>query len=437
MIRYFFILSMLSTATLLADELSLAGDAKLSGTVRSISEEGLVELSTPLSPETIFLKGASVSNVVFSSSDRNSGVTSSRVVLTNGDVIPAVVRSLDGATLSVESADAGKLEIRRDALSALQFGLGENRVIQSGIESVPDWSGEEILDEWKLDGQTLVMGGPGLVSRKLDLPPRFTIHFQIHWNTAPAFQLTFADPLKEEDENSDRYAFLFNSTGIELRRYTLDGKAPVILGFLKRSLSQYPDKSLKVELRVDRIQRMLFLYLNGEPEGRFLDVVGPSPLEGGISIGNTSMEGAELELSQFKVTEWNPSHDRYRTTERGDKNTDALITRQGERWNGRLVAIDSRATGAVFVFKSDSRPESLELLEGEVSTIFLRDTNPSDKRQVYPFSLQLQGKGILNVASCAFDEMNAKVVHPLLGSLTIPRQRIASLKWAAKKGEEP
>ena len=437
MIRYLFSLSVLSSVTLLADELSLVGDAKLSGTVRSISGEGLVELSTPLSPETIFLKGASVSNVIFSSSDRKADNSSSRVVLTNGDVIPAMVRSLDASTLSVESADAGKLEIRRDALSALQFGIGENRMIQSGIEPIQDWSGEEILDAWKLEGQTLTMSGQGLISRKLELPTRFMIRFQIHWNTPPAFQFTFADPLKEEDENADRYAFLINSTGIELRRYTSDGKPPVTLGFLKRSLSQYPDKSLKVELRVDRFQRMLFLYLNGEPEGRFLDVVGPSPLAGGISIGNTSMEDSELEFSQFKVTEWNPSHDRYRTTERGDKNTDALITRQGERWNGRLLTIDNRATGAVFVFQSDSRPEPLELPEEEISTIFLTNKTPLDKGQIYPFSLQLQENGILNVASCAFDEVNAKVVHPLLGMLTIPRQRIASLKWTAKKGEEP
>jgi len=437
MIRYLFTLSMLSSVTLLADELSLVGDAKLSGTVLSISEGGLVELSTPLSPETIFLKGASVSNVVFSPSDKKGDTTSSRVLLANGDVIPATVRKLDGATLSVDSADAGKLEIRRDALSALQFGLGEDRIIQSGIESVPDWSGEEILDEWKMEGKILVMGGQGLISKKLELPPRFTIRFQITWDIAPAFQITFADPLKEEDENSDRYAFSFHSTGIELRRYTSDGKAPVILGFLKRSLSQYPDKLLKVELRVDRIQRMIVLYLNGEPEGRFLDVVGPSPSAGGISIGNTSMEGTELEFSQFQVTEWNPSHDRYRTTERGDKKTDALITRQGERWNGRLEAIESRDAGAVFVFKTDSRSEPLELPEGEISTIFLADTNLSGKRQIYPFSLKLQGNGILNVASCTFDEANAKVVHPLLGTLTIPRQHIASLKWAAEKGDEP
>ncbi|HEX7261346.1 MAG TPA: hypothetical protein VF258_05985, partial [Luteolibacter sp.] len=52
-----------------ADELSLTGDARLTGTVRSINEAGVVELASALSPDPVLLKAGAVTKVEFSASE--------------------------------------------------------------------------------------------------------------------------------------------------------------------------------------------------------------------------------------------------------------------------------------------------------------------------------------------------------------------------------
>ena len=51
---------------LCADELTLDGGARLTGTVRSINEAGVVELASELSPEPVLLKRGTVEKVEFS-----------------------------------------------------------------------------------------------------------------------------------------------------------------------------------------------------------------------------------------------------------------------------------------------------------------------------------------------------------------------------------
>src|SRR5688572_30864660 len=110
------ILAASASGVLRADDLTLTGDARLTGTVRSINEAGVVELASALSPEPVLLKAGAVTKVEFSAPESVSNPPGSLIELANGDLLPATVESLDEKNLSVVTSDAGRLSIPRTAL---------------------------------------------------------------------------------------------------------------------------------------------------------------------------------------------------------------------------------------------------------------------------------------------------------------------------------
>ena len=91
---------------LVADQLALGGGARLTGTVRSITEAGVVELASELAPEPLLLQPGAVDRIEFSSTGAVPPPPPAVVELTNGDLLPATLETLDERQLTVVSPDA-------------------------------------------------------------------------------------------------------------------------------------------------------------------------------------------------------------------------------------------------------------------------------------------------------------------------------------------
>ena len=101
------------------DSLTLADDTRLTGSVRSIHENGVVELETVISPDLIELKAGGVTQVEFDAPRSQIDPPGCFVELTNGDQLPVEVENLDGDSLKVVTADAGPFSIPRTALKSM------------------------------------------------------------------------------------------------------------------------------------------------------------------------------------------------------------------------------------------------------------------------------------------------------------------------------
>ena len=68
--------------------------------------------------------------------------------------------------------------------------------------------------------------------------------------------------------------------------------------------------------------------------------------------------------------------------------------------------------------------------EQEVSTLFLAGgvNGSGEKDDSAPFTLRLRGGGKMHVTSCVFADGKMTIVHPLLGSMQIPRDGINFLE---------
>lgn len=420
------------SGVLLADDLTLGGGARLTGTVRSINEAGVVELASQLSPDPLLLKNGAVEKVEFSSKSAAAPPPPALVELTNGDLLPGAIEVLDDTQLTLISPEAGRLEIPRDSLKSVQLGVQHRKVVYSGPRSLVEWNGgEEAAKNWAFDQNGLIANGQATASKDLSLPPQFILRFTLKWQVKqlPNFQVYFADPLKAKGEPCDRYFLRFSGAGLDVKREATKGKRYTDILQLNRTPNQYPERQLQVEIRVNRKGSRLQVFLNGEPEGEFVDPLPTVPDGTGITLSSTAPNGSSQEIRDIEVLEYDDSRGRHHSEERGDPKSDSLISREDDRWGGRLLDIRKTDEGPVFRFKSDFQKDPLEIPQADVSTIFFAvKAGKAPDEKVHPFVLRLRGEGSLRVASCLFSGDAVSAVHPLLGPMNFRREGIVALE---------
>lgn len=428
-----------AAGVLRADDLTLTGEARLTGTVRSINETGVVELASPLSPEPVQLKAGAVTKVEFSAPESVPNPPGALIELANGDLLPATVESLDEKNLGVVTTDAGRLSIPRTALKSMQLGIQKRKVIYSGPSGKDEWSiYKEGSPGWKFSENALTAEGQAYSTKTFDTPARFILKFNLKWQAKPAFQIMFAAPATNSAGPVDRYYLQFGGAGLEIKRESSEGKRYNSVMILQRTPDQFPGNQLDVEIRVDRKASRLHLFLNGEPEGAGLDPVGKAPLGNSITLISEASAGFTQEIRGIEISELDNTRIRHRSEDRGDPKTDSLISRDEDRWSGHLAGIRPGPEGMVFSFKSDFQEAPLELAEADVSTIFFAaPESVATSGQVHPFALRLRGGGMLRVSACAFSETGITATHPLLGALKISRAGVSALERTDAANPKP
>jgi len=419
----------LSVFTTAAD-VSLMGEAKLTGDVVAMDASGTITLASPVSKKPLLLNGSRVRSVNFEIADKNFIVPDQRVELINGDVLPVRVDGLDETMMIVASPDLGSFRIPREFVDSVRFGIVPERMVYNGTESTDGWkldSGD--ARNWEIKDGRYLATGQGMISRDLVLPEKFILRFHLNWDTHPNFRMFFAGPSKPPGEQANRYYLQFSASGFEIRREMM-GKTrytPIVL--LSRTPEEIPENTLKVELRVDRSNGLLQLFLNGQLEGRYTDPVSDIPDGGHIAMISQAPQESEQSVTNLEVLEWDDRADRHRSEDRGDGKTDALIGRFGERFGGSLTQIKKGDSGTVYLFKSDFQKDMIELPEEEVSTIFFAASGVAAKQKKEKgLILRLRGGGDMRVSTCEFGAEEVKAVHPLLGEVEIDRAGITSIE---------
>lgn len=429
-------LLLLATATVGgADDLSLKGDARLSGNVKSISADGVVELESALSPAALRLKPDAVQKITFENTGPAVAMPGMLVELANGDLIPGDVGTLDEKLLKVTTSDMGELGIVRSSLNSLQFGVQRQKLIYSGPKSLEEWTtDEEAARNWRFVKDGLVASGPAVAIRKIDVPERFVLRFNLKWKSNPSFIVYFADPLLTNAEKVDRYFLQFSPSGIEVKRESSHGLKIQTVILLNRGLGNFSTRQVDVELRVDRESSKIHLYLDGEPEASGVDPVDVAPTGSGFAFVSSAPTGSSQEIRDIQVLDFDDSRERHHSEERGDTKTDSMISRDDDRWSGHLASMGRQAEGTVLTFTSDFQEQPLELLENDVSTVFFAKSGEPEKPDAEDaWVLRLRGGGTLHVSSCIISDNHISTTHSLLGPLEINRAGVMALEKSARE----
>lgn len=402
---------------------------RLTGEVTAMSEDGKITVVSPISKNPLSVNGSKVSEITFEPAENNSVIPDQRVTLANGDVLPVTVTKLSAESLSATSPDLGDLVIPREAIDTIQLGIVPKKVIYSGPEGLGGW----ILDQgnpqsWELQNNRFLAQGNGVISKDAALPEKFIIRFSLNWKNRPNFRFFFADPLKNNGERVNRYFLQFAGAGMELKRESAGRVRYTTVALIDRTPDRFTGNRMDIEIRMDRSTGLIHFYLDGELEGRYADRLSYIPAGSGIAFQNHAPPESEQSISNIEILEWDDRGDRHRSEERGEGLDDSLIGRFGERFSGRLTEIRSAKKGTVYVFKSDFQKERIKLPEEEVSTIFFGSRKEKDFSEMEGLVVKLRGDGEIRVSACEFGEKTVKIVHPLLGPITLDRRGITSLE---------
>jgi len=412
-----------------ADELSLSDDAHLVGTVTAIAENGSVRLESPLSSEPLLLRPGAVQKMVFSGPAEAPRPGTTRVILKGGEILPCELKGLDGDSLKVATSFSDELKLPRASLSAMELGILSEKALVSTPTGIEGWT----TQAWKFKENGFSSTNNGPLSHAFDLPDQYIIRFRLSWRNLPNIRICFADPLENGAKPIDRYFIQFNNAGIALQRQNSTGRTYIPFITLGRRPDSFPKSQVDIEVRVDRTQSMIWLYLDGNLEGRFKDP-GPAPKSGGMSFESNAGNDTEHRITDFRILSWDATGDRHRTEDRGDKKSDSLIDTDGDRYSGRLESINlGQNADATLTFKSPLLEKPLSIPAKKVSTVFFADESKAAvDAPTTPLLMKLRDGGTLKVQSCVFSGDNAQVRHSLLGALQLKRAAIISIEQVTK-----
>ncbi len=420
-------------------EVSFLGDNKITGELTEMDAEGVVSMTTPYSEQSIRLQADKIVKIYFGKSAQKYDLPKQNLTLINGDSFPIDIRGLDDKALRITTPFLGDLDIPRQMIQSLEIGLFAKKNIYNGPNQISEWqnSADEV-SKWEVINGSLVTSGRGMIYRDMKLPENYSVRFKISWEDNPNFRFYFGDPTDYSAKTTiggkavNRYYIQYAKAGMEIKREssskTSNKTSYSTVGLIQRSPQEFVKKELLIEVRVNRKEGRLDLYLNDILEGRYADSSPDVPSGTAISFSAQATDENKLSISDIEVSEWDISGDRFRSEERGDTKEDSVIGRNGERFGGRLLSISNGDKGMVYRFKSNYQEEPKDLPEFEVSSIYFATVSDVEFEKLDGFSLFFQGRGSIQVSKCIFNESSLSVTHPLLGEIQINRNAISRLE---------
>jgi hypothetical protein len=409
-----------------ADEVFLEG-GKLTGTVTGIDASGSLVLQTPLATEPLGIRASAIRKIVISAPADNSPEREDIAELSNGDKLPGDIKSYLNGSFEISTWYAGAIRLPRAAVSAVHFGLRKEHSMLSGPGQLGDWQEHE---GWTVEGNELVAKSAGMIRRAVNLPDSFRYRGRVSWAgqepNQPNLQIFFAESPAADNRKSDCYIITFNYAGLELKRQNSQGKTWNSIRVFNMRPEDFPKSEFDFEIRVNRARGLpvlLELIINGESKGLFEDVSTAPATGSGIAF--RSNEGAELHVSGLEITGWDAKGDIFRSEDRGDTAKDSVIYDKGQRAAGELLEIRPAPPDAKVIFKSPLAGR-LEMPGDVVSSLFLAKTAAPAAPQ--PFVISLRGGGSLRAALQPSQGDHITLVHPLIGTLSIPRAAITMIE---------
>ena len=278
--------------------------------------------------------------------------------------------------------------------------------------------------------------GKGHLAQQLPLPDKVRYQYDLSWQSSPNFAFRFFAENNSAASKQNAYELIFNSEGMEIRRYpdnTQSALRVISLSPADIQQGQKQKKSINIDLRADKSEGLISLYLDSTFIGTWHDTVRPT--NGNYTIfHNRSDQKTNCVISNIAITSRIGSiNSRFYDKDATLAKTDILTDSQGNNIPGKLTEIQSDDTNKrVVVFEEKHEQDSLEEVslqvpEHRISTLlFAKEENPAPSAGFsHMLHLNNGGKLKINKPRITADQLTA--THPILGPLNVSRTSIESL----------
>lgn len=456
------------------DRLRLA-DGELAGRFGGIDEHGMVTWHRDDAAAPLRFKTDNVRQIVLGEpSAPPTDAGTSHVTLVNGDRIPGRIEGFDETHLTLDTAVAGALLIRREHLGSLKPNPFGGRLIYAGPFGRGGWEtagpdddpeSEDPEDrDWRQRGShwyntrgTDVLRLPGL-----DMPAKSVFRFKAEWRNRPPIEIAlhadFHNPAADEadgendgendggparrssrESNSERFGnalvMSLHSSYARLSHCGYDDEGEAFSHQIDGSTNRVNFEDVgeaDFELRSDASTGLVSFFVNGRfaMQWNVGDHLAARDLEfprgGGIAFASRGGAKQPLRISEIMVAEWNGVPDSARSLENEDFDI-ILLTNGTDRFSGHVRSIGD---GNLLL---EGRYADLEIPLGEIAEIqFAKrsraDHEPSHADQVAVF---YQPIGRVSGIPTGADASTLRLRSALAGELELQIDSAALIEFQA------
>jgi len=308
-------------------------------------------------------------------------------------------------------------------------------LIYDGPRDISDWRHEGAWRNGNTNGHSKIhSAGSGTMSRQLNLPESFIFQTQIRWTAQPNLRIILAADDFRMRKVRNAYQISLNNQGLQIERLDSQKKADervAFLGDLRTKPEEFDQNTALLELRVNRPERLIHLYLDGELRKTFRDQ-SKAPDGGHVIFDSRINSAAAHHIDALKIFRWDTlTHRLHREGPVADTTLDTVSIQDGDRYGGDIKLIsDGNLT-----LKTTHLENTISIPLKDCSVLHFSSENGATN-EAGTLKLSLAGGGSLGLRSVNLgDQLEAN--HPLLGTLSLDRrilsQIIRSSKATSKK----
>ncbi|MCP5536723.1 MAG: hypothetical protein H7A51_10915 [Akkermansiaceae bacterium] len=410
------------------DTIELSNGDTLTGTIQSL-DQGLVVLRSPLAHTPLEIKAESISKMAFSKQEGGNPVHTERLTLANNDVIPCQVLSMDEKQLHITTWFAGEFSIPRNNIRALQFGLTKEQTVFVGKKAVDSWSKHD--GNWTFSGKTYSSDSTGTLAEKLDLPENVKFSFNLAWKETPNFAFRFCAANDSPTTKQDTYELLFNSAGMQIRRYENASQPAAPIANLSIKPTSISDQNINIDLRVNRTEGLVSLYVDSKLIGTWPDPFARSKGSYIIFNNRTSRKGGCM-ISDITVTALNDGSLPRHREKAAPVQTDVLIDSEGEKMSGTIASISqAEADHRMVVLDVKHADKPLRVPDRRISSLLFAQAEDAPVFAKSTFTAIVDGGGQLQLENPKLVDGKLISNHPILGPCTLSPKALSYISQSS------
>lgn len=322
-----------SQSTPVEDTLSFLNKDQLHGILLGIDPDTGLHWRSPEARATIDFKTSQISQIRLGSHKApNTPQSAQLIVLTNGDVLPGNIVSLDDKTLLLDTWYAGHLTIPHSMVRRITPLSNANSPIYEGPAGMDGWVVGRVgaSRSWSFRDGALIGSNYGTVGRDVKLPDLADIQFDVVLRGNNQFSIgIYSD---RADNFGNCYVLQLSTGYTELQRNSRTGSTD--LGGTQLQNIMRHDKS-HIELRASKQKKSIWLLIDGRMVKEWSD---PAEFNGdGGSIIFACQLGTVVKVSNIKVSKWDGKFDD--SSAAANTNDDCVQLVNGDKVTGLLESI--------------------------------------------------------------------------------------------------
>ncbi|MDA7887848.1 hypothetical protein N9A86_00510 [Akkermansiaceae bacterium] len=391
-----------------------------------------IQLSSPHSSEPLQIVSEKLRHIRFDDRDLSGNPTHSQLInLKNGDSLPGQITGLSDTTLSFNTWFAGPLEIARKDVDSVFFGVTPQKLLYEGPKSIESW--EQDNNKWRYMDGTLRAIESGPIGLDFALPEDFILTTTVGWSNSPKMKIHLCSDTTSTDQElaSNNYVLTISTSGLELeRQLSKEEEADTRYYSLISSKQNFNDfksghKTITVELRVNRREGIIHLYLDGEYIKQGIDPKTP-PTGRSVIYECLSAGRSGLYIKDIQMKEWDTVTHNLRRESRADEKDDTLATGDGDRFSGSVTDFQLVDDLEYFHVSSPLLSEPLAVPVDRCSVLYFSAEEKQEPKRP-PFKLAMIAKGSLSLSEVTLSNDALEAAHPALGKLKLDRRILSEI----------